>query len=243
LGGVIRSRARAELAMLKLVIGNYNYSSWSLRAWLQLRASCIPFEVERIPLFSADWQTQVGRYSPAGRVPVLVENDLVVWDSMAIQEYVIERYRDAVGWPAEPKQRARARSISAEMHAGFIAIRNELPQNIRGRTTLSRNRLSAACRAQLQRIDAIWTNCRAAARGDGPWLFGQLSAADLVYVPVALRLVTYGITMSRHAEEFVAAVQSFGPVREWIDAAADEIEELPFIDDLRPIGQTPLTPG
>lgn len=229
--------------MLELVIGNYNYSSWSLRAWLHLRASGIPFSVTRIPLFSAGWSAEVGRYSPAGRVPVLLDGDLAVWDSLAIMEYVIEHYPEAVGWPDDRRERARARSICAEMHSGFIAIRNELPQNIRLRKALGSHQLSAACRAQLQRIDEIWSECRSEAAGKGRWLFGSLSVADIMFAPVALRLITYGVSMSPPAEEFVSAVQAFEPAREWAAAAATEEEELQFIDDLRPIGDTPLTPG
>lgn len=229
--------------MLKLVIGNYNYSSWSLRAWLHLRASDIPFTVERLAMFTDEWRQEIGRYSPAGRVPVLLDGGLAIWDSLAIIEYAIEQYPQAVGWPVDKDSRARARSICAEMHSGFIAIRNELPQNIRMRKTLSPGRLSVACQQQLQRVDEIWVDCRSEFAGAGPWLFGDLSAADIMYAPVALRLITYGITMSARAEEFVSAVQEFEAVREWSAAAAAETEELAFIDDLRPVADTPLTPG
>lgn len=229
--------------MLKLVIGNYNYSSWSLRAWLHLRASDIPFTVERLVLFSDDWRHEIGRYSPAGRVPVLLDGDLAIWDSLAIIEYVIEKYPDAVGWPAAREDRARARSICAEMHSGFVAIRNELPQNIRLQTTLDPARLSDACRRQLARIDEIWSDCRSAHATAGPWLFGRLSIADIMFAPVALRLVTYGVPVSARAGEFVTAVREFAPLGEWATAAAAETEEFEFIDELRPISDTPLTPG
>ena len=229
--------------MLELVIGNYNYSSWSMRAWLHLRASGIPFTVTRIPLFSDEWSSNIDRYSPAGRVPVLLNGDVEIWDSMAILEYVIENYSQAIAWPDDRRARARARSICAEMHSGFIAIRNELPQNIRMRKPLNRGRVSVACQAQLRRIDAIWKECRSEFSGAAPWLFGRLSVADIVFIPMALRLVTYGITMSGKSEEFVSQVQKFAPVHEWIDAAAAEEESLVFIDDLRPVTETPLTPG
>jgi len=229
--------------MLKLIIGNYNYSSWSLRAWLHLRASDISFTVERLALFSDEWRHEIGRYSPAGRVPVLLDGDLAIWDSLAIIEYVTEQYPEAVGWPADRDARARARSICAEMHSGFIAIRNELPQNIRLRMTLDPGCLSDACRQQLARIDEIWTACRSAHAGAGPWLVGGLSVADVMFAPVALRLVTYDIPLSARAAEFVTAVQAFAPVREWAAAAAAEKEAFEFIDDLRPVADTPLTPG
>lgn len=229
--------------MLELVIGNYNYSSWSLRAWLHLRLSEIPFRTTRVALFSGNWQRDVGRYSPAGRVPVLLDGDLAIWDSMAIMEYVIEREPRAVAWPVTRQARARARSICAEMHSGFIAIRNELPQNLRARTTLDPESLSDACRAQLQRVDEIWTECRTGYGGAGPWLFGGLTVADIVYAPVALRLVTYGIATSAAAGEFVSAVRGLAPLDEWMAAATAEEERLEFVDDLRPIAATPLTPG
>lgn len=229
--------------MFTLVIGNYNYSSWSMRAWLHLRASGIDFDVERIPMFVDGWQERVRRYSPAGRVPVLLDGDLAIWDSLAIIEYVIERSPGALGWPVARRDRALARSICAEMHSGFIAIRNELPQNIRLRRTLRRDQVSGPCRAQLDRVDAIWSGCRCEHADRGPWLFGELSVADVMFAPVALRLITYGMSMSPAAEEFVEAVQRFEPVREWIAAAEAETEELAFIDDLRPVARTPLTPG
>ena len=119
--------------MYTLVIGNRNYSSWSLRAWLYLRLSRIPFEEIRIPLFTDGWREDLARYTPAGRVPVLLDDQLAVWDSLAIFEYVLERHPDAVGWPAAIAARAFARSIVAEMHSGFMTIRDELPQNIRDR--------------------------------------------------------------------------------------------------------------
>ena len=221
--------------MIKLIIGNYNYSSWSLRAWLHLRASNIAFEVERVALFGEGWREQIAGYSPAGRVPILIDGDVTVWDSLAIVEYVIDTRPDSVAWPAERRARAHARSIGAEMHSGFLAIRNELPQNIRMRKALSGEHLSGECRSLLQRVDDIWSGCRAEYRRRGPWLFGELTVADIFYAPV--------VRHEAQCEEFVAAVQEFDPVREWVDAAAAESEALDYIDDLRPIEQTPLTPG
>src|SRR5882724_5272840 len=119
--------------VLKLVIGNKNYSSWSLRVWLYLRESQIPFEEIRIPLYTSDWVQQIARYSPTKRVPVLIDGDLHVWDSIAIFAYLLERYPQAVGWPSEVAARAHARCITAEMHAGFLAVREELPLNVRAR--------------------------------------------------------------------------------------------------------------
>ena len=128
--------------MYQLVIANRNYSSWSLRAWLFLTESRIPFEEIRVPLFTGDWKREVARYSPAGRLPVLLDDDLAVWDSMAIMAHVRERHPEAVGWPRSAAARAQARSISAEMHSGFLAVRDELPQNLRVLRALDPNRLS-----------------------------------------------------------------------------------------------------
>ena len=135
--------------MYKLVIANKNYSSWSLRAWLYLTESNIAFEEIRIPLFTGNWQEEVARYSPGGLVPVLLDDDMTVWDSMAIIEHVREQHPDAVGWPVSNVARAHARSVSAEMHSGFLALRGELPQNLRIRRKLDLGQLSEKCRKDI----------------------------------------------------------------------------------------------
>ena len=230
--------------MLKLVIGNRNYSSWSLRAWLYLRQSGVPFEEIRIPLFSGSrWRDQLAEYTPAGRVPVILDGDLSVWDSLAICEYVREKEADAVDWPSDVRARAQARSVSAEMHSGFLGIRNELPQNIRARRALEPSELSEGCRAEVGRIDQIWRDAREDYGNRGPWLFGQFSIADVMYAPVALRFVTYSIPLSSEARHFVDQVQALDSIREWCLESAEERESLQFIDDLVPVSQTPLTQG
>jgi glutathione S-transferase len=227
----------------RLVIGNRNYSSWSLRAWLFLRESGIVFEEIRIPLFMADWAEAVARYSPTGRVPVLLDGDLRVWDTLSIFEYVRERHAHAVGWPADAAARAEARSIAAEMHAGFLAIRDELPQNLRARTQRDEAALSPAARSQIARVRSIWTTCRQRFHAAGPWLFGAFSLADVMYVPMALRFVTYGIAVPAPAQSFVEAVTALPSVQEWSAAAAREPEHIDFIDALVPAHQSPLTLG
>ena len=142
---------------LTLVIGNRNYSSWSLRAWLYLRESGLEFDEVFISLHTGNWREALAKYTSAGRVPVLIDDDVTVWDSMAIMAHLLERHPGAVGWPADPIQRALARSISAEMHSGFLAIRAEMPQNIRIRRTAA---MSDQCRAQIDRVQAIWHDCR-----------------------------------------------------------------------------------
>ena len=219
-------------SMYKLVIANRNYSSWSLRAWLYLIESNIPFEEIRIPLFTGNWHEEIARYSPGGRVPVLLGDGFTVWDSTAIIEHLLEQHPDAVGWPVSETARAHARSVSAEMHSGFLALRDELPQNLRARHKMDVNQLSASCTKQIARIDEIWTDCRKQYGGAGKWLFGDISIADIMFMPVALRFVTYSIPVSRHAQEFVETVCGLESVQQWIDAARVESESLPFIDDL-----------
>lgn len=219
--------------MFKLIIGNRNYSSWSMRAWLHLRESEVPFEEVRVPLFGEDgWHEEIARYSPAGLVPVLVDGDLAVWDSMAIHEYVLEHWPDAVGWPAAPRARARARSVCAEMHSGFTALREELPQNIRARKRCRLEALSDACRSDIARIEAIWSVARDGHGGAGPWLFGAFSLADVVFAPVALRFVTYGIPVAGEARHFVEQVQALESVREWARLSEEEAEVIDFVDAL-----------
>jgi glutathione S-transferase len=191
---------------LKLVIGNKNYSSWSLRAWLFLKESGIDFEEIRIPLFTDQWREQIGLYSPARRVPVLVDGDLAVWDTQAIYSYVRELYPTAIGWPKDREARAVARSIAAEMHAGFMGVRNDLPQNIRARRTLPLESLPSATLQEIERILFIWGDCKKRYGGGGPWLFGEFTIADVVYAPVALRFLTYDIPITPAAKFFMDEV-------------------------------------
>jgi glutathione S-transferase len=229
--------------MLQLVIANRNYSSWSLRAWLYLAESGIEFEEIRIPLFTDQWREEIARYSPVGRVPVLIDDGFSIWDSTAIIEYAREQFPGAVGWPEDRKQRARARSISAEMHSGFLALRDELPQNLRARCPLDTQSLSEQCKQQIQRIDQIWSKCRIENRSPGGWLFGKFSIADVMFAPVALRFVTYRIQVSSHAQEFIDAIIGLRSVQQWIASASEETESIPFIDQRTPAIETDLTLG
>ncbi len=229
--------------MYQLVIANRNYSSWSLRAWLFLTESKISFELTRIPMFTESWQTEIARYSPAGRVPVLLDEAVTVWDSAAIIEYVRQRHPNAIGWPAAEEMEAHARYISAEMHSGFLAIRDELPQNIRARNDRDPNQLSQACRDQIERVDEVWADCRNRYEGLGQWLFGDFSLADVMFAPVALRFVTYSIPVSSRAQDYIRAVCDSISVQEWIKLAREEVESIDFIDDLVPAAESPLTLG
>ncbi|MEM7794944.1 MAG: glutathione S-transferase family protein [Cyanobacteria bacterium P01_C01_bin.118] len=213
----------------KLVIGNKNYSSWSLRAWLFLTESGLEFEEIRLPLFTETWQ-QISQYSPAKRVPVLLDGEIAVWDSSAIYEYVRSRYPNTVGWPIDPAAEATARSIAAEMHSGFFGIRDQLAQNIRARVPVDRATLAPGTQAEINRVEQMWT--QAYDTYGGPWLFGDFSIADVVYAPVALRFVTYQIQLTHKAQTFIGAVQALPSIQAWAAASAAESEVIGVIDRL-----------
>ena len=226
----------------RLVIGNKNYSSWSLRAWLFLRESGIDFEEIRIAMFEEDWPGRVAKYSPAGRVPVLLDGDLALWDTLSIFEYVLEQHPKAIGWPSERTERALARSIVAEMHSGFLAVREELPQNLRRRRRRD-TELSSDAQSQVRRIDQIWTRCRQQFAERGPWLFGPMTLADIMYAPVALRFLSYEIPVSPESRTYIEAVDKLPSVRAWKVDSVREVERLDFIDELRPVKGSDLTLG
>jgi len=207
-----------------LVIGNKNYSSWSLRPWLFMRVAGIPFREVRIALFEPGFSEQIRRYSAAGRVPVLVTGGLAVWDSLAIIEYLAEHHPQARAWPAHEVARARARSVCAEMHAGFANLRNELPMNCRARR--KGLEFSDAARAEIARVQDIWRECRTAHGSGGPFLFGPFGAADAFYAPVAMRFETYQVALDETAREYVDALLELPALREWIDAARAEPEVI-----------------
>lgn len=207
-----------------LVIGNKNYSSWSLRPWLLLRKGGVDFAEERIALDQPDTPDQIARYSGAGRVPVLVDGPLTVWDSLAICEYAIERWPGMPGWPPYPEGRTLARSAVCEMHAGFAALRGELPMNCR-----SRRRgvvPSPAGTVDIERIQRLWSQCLAYGEDSGPWLFGEFGIVDAMFAPVALRFDTYGVELDETAVAYVATVCSDEAIREWVAAARAETEVL-----------------
>jgi glutathione S-transferase len=213
---------------LKLVIGNKNYSSWSLRAWLFLKESQLEFEEIRLALFTETWPSEIQRYTPAGKVPVLLDGDLAIWDTLAIMEYLQETYPGSVGWPSDRVARAHARSIAAEMHSGFMAIREELPQNLKMCQRRSLDDFSSTARTEIARVEALWQD--GFQRYGGPWLCGDFSIADAMYAPVALRFVTYGIDLTPAAQTFVTQVRELPSVQAWSAAAVEEEEFLPFID-------------
>ncbi len=226
---------------MQLIIGNRNYSSWSLRAWLHLTESQLEFELVRISLDSPGFSDQIARYSPARRVPVLIDGEITVWDTMAIFEYVLEKFPSAISWPEQTAARAHSRSVSAEMHAGFMAVRDELPQNLRLHKPLQLENLSSSCQSQVERIEDIWRDCYQ--RYGGPFLFGPLSIADFMYAPVALRFSTYAIPLSAEARSFQSAITGLASVQQFIADAREEPESLPYVDALIPAADNPLTLG
>jgi glutathione S-transferase len=207
---------------LKLIIGNKNYSSWSFRPWIAMKSTGIAFEEELIPfgqpLGNPDFKSRVHKYSPAGRVPVLVDGNVHVWDSIAILEYLAENRPDAQLWPADVRARAHARAISSEMHAGFQALRNECPMNFR-RPVQART-LSADARANIQRIEDMWTDCRQ--RYGGPFLFGRFGAVDAMYAPVVARFQTYAVPVAAETLAYMEAMIAKPAWAEWRNAALDE---------------------
>lgn len=226
--------------MPTLVIANKLYSSWSLRPWLMLRQAGIAFDEVLVPLGQPDTRARILAHSPAGRVPILVDGDVTIWDSLAILEYAAERWPDAGIWPSDGAARAMARAISAEMHSGFGALRSACPMNL-GRRYGARDR-GPEVAADVARIGAIWRETRARFGGAGPFLFGAFSAADAMYAPVVTRFDTYALAVDTVGRAYMDAVLSCPGFLAWRDAAlresgvykADEVDE-PVLENLRAV--------
>jgi len=206
---------------LKLVIGNKNYSSWSMRPWLALRANGITFEEIFIPLYTgeADKQRILG-FTHSGKVPALIDGDVTIWDSLAIIEYVAERFPQARLWPEDRASRAHARSISAEMHSGFMALRNECGMNLH--RPIRAVGLSADARANVARIQQIWIECRERHGKLGPFLFGSFGAADAMFAPVVHRFRTYAIPVAEEAQAYMETMLALPAFQEWTRAGLAE---------------------
>jgi glutathione S-transferase len=206
---------------LKLVIGNKNYSSWSMRPWLALRANNIGFDEVFIPLYTgaADKQ-RILDFSHSGKVPVLVDGDITIWDSLAIIEYVAERFPEKQLWPEDRARRAHARSISAEMHSGFAALRNECGMNLH--RPVGAIALSAAARADIARIQQIWGECRERYGKIGPFLFGNFGGADAMFAPVVHRFRTYAIGVEPDVKAYMETMMSLPAFQAWTRAALAE---------------------
>lgn len=212
-----------------LVIGNKNYSSWSLRPWLLMRHAGIEFEELRLPLDTPEFQREINRLSPSAKVPVLHDGELTVWDSLAICEYVNERWLDGAGWPRDLAARALARSAAAEMHSGFPALRAQLPMNCRRRP--DDYRWNADAQRDIDRVVALWTALRERA-GEGPFLCGAFGIVDAMFAPVALRFRGYGVSPGGVAQAWCDAVLGMPAMRQWCDAGVGERESIAKYESL-----------
>jgi glutathione S-transferase len=209
-----------KMSAFTLVIGNKNYSSWSLRPWLAMKMAGMEFAELVIPLHRDATATEIARHSPGAKVPALRHGDLVVWESIAILEYVAETVPEARLWPEQRQARAVARAVSAEMHAGFVALRTHMPMNIRGSKS-GRGR-TPEVDADIRRIVAMWEDCRTRFGAGGPFLFGAFGNADAMYAPVVTRFNTYGVALEGTARAYADAILAMPPMREWFAAAAAE---------------------
>ena len=220
---------------MQLIIGNKNYSSWSMRPWVLMKQLGIPFDELKLRFDFSEgsaFRQAVARHSPAGKVPVLVDGDLAIWDTLAITEYLAEKHPGV--WPAERAARAGARSLVCEMHSGFSALRNHCPMNIEAQMHDVGQRIwaeQAAVRSDVARIDAAWSQALTAS--GGPFLFGNFSAADAFYAPVCMRLLTYGLPVSDAARAYVKAVAATPSVSAWINDSLAEQDYLDFDEPYR----------
>jgi glutathione S-transferase len=206
--------------MLTLVIGNKNYSSWSLRPWLLLRQAGASFTEIVVPLSQPDTRASILKHSPAGKVPVLIDGGVTVWESLAICEYVAELFPSAGLWPEDRGARAHARAISNEMHAGFAALRRAMPFD--ARRTHKPSERTKDVDADIDRVQAIWREARAKHGGSGPFLFGRFTIADAMYAPVAGRFQTYDVAMDDVSSAYARAILELPAMQEWYAAAKVE---------------------
>ena len=212
------------MSALALLIGNKNYSSWSLRPWVALRQSGLQFDEERVAMNTPEFAARVRAWSPAGRVPVLRHGALMVWDSLAICEYVAETFPERRLWPSDAASARHARAISAEMHSGFPPLRSQMPMNVRaqGRKVPATPELAA----DIARVCTIWRGCRERARARGPFLFGDFTIADAMFAPVAFRFATYGVALEPLERDYADSLRATPALREWAEASARETETI-----------------
>ncbi len=211
-----------------LIIGNRNYSSWSLRAWLALEATGQVFDEVMVPLGQEDTEEAILRWSPTAKVPAYRDGDLIVWDSLAICEYLAERYPAAHLWPEEPHARAAARSVVAEMHSGFIALRKHMPMNLRA--SYPPEELESGVTEDINRMIFVWESCRKNFGGGGDLLFGDFSVADAFFAPIVSRFLTYGVAPTGTAGDYMEAVWSLPAMQQWAEAARAEPWSHPTYD-------------
>jgi glutathione S-transferase len=218
------TRSLDRMGTLTLVVGSRNYSSWSLRPWLLLRHVGIPFEVRQFLFDTPEFETEIPKLSPTRRVPVLIHGELRIWESLAICEYVSE-LAGGRGWPVDAALRALARSVAAEMHSGFAALRAACPMN--ARATGRRVPMTPPLERDLRRVDAIWSACRRDHGERGPYLFGAFSAADAMFAPVVLRVRSYGLPLSGLASRYLDTMLGDAHLCDWIEASSRETRVIP----------------
>lgn len=210
---------------LHLIIANKNYSSWSFRPWLAMKVAGIAFDETVISLDASDFKARVSAFGGAGRVPIVVDGDVRVWESLAILEYIAEKFPAARLWPEAVSARAHARAVAAEMHAGFLPLRRHLPMNVS--RPVQKRALDEGSKADVARIDAIWSKCRARFGSSAPFLFGAFGAADAMYAPIVWRFHTYAVDVSRSARSYMEAMMVLPAWAEWRAAARREPWILP----------------
>jgi glutathione S-transferase len=222
------------MAGLVLVIGNKNYSSWSMRAGVMLAQMGVDYEERRLRLDSDEWDAAIGRWSPSRLVPVLWRGDTAVWDSLAIVETLAEWFPDRGVWPADATARAFARSASAEMHSGFRHLRDKMPMNIRA--SLPGKGMTQEVRGDIDRIEELWREARSRFGAGGDFLFGKFTAADAMFAPVVMRFATYAVPCGPEARRYCEAVKAAPGVRAWIEGALEETE---FVAEDEPYARPP----
>jgi glutathione S-transferase len=201
------------------MIGNKNYSSWSMRPWMVMKEFAIPFQETVVPLYREDSKTALLAHSPAGKAPSLTHDGLVVWDSLAIIEYLAELFPDRAIWPREREARALARSLSCEMHSGFVFLRKECPMNFRRAPNIVPSEKPLA---EVARVEQAWSDARSSHGAGGPFLFGAFSAADAMFAPVVNRIEAYGLPASTQTRAYMDAIKALSSWREWAAAAQSE---------------------
>ena len=208
---------------MQLIIGNKNYSSWSLRPWLLLRHFAVKFDEILIPLYTPEFDATAKKYSDAGKVPVLIDNAVTVWDSLAICEYISEQYLDGKGYPEDIAARAECRSASAEMHSSFMQIREHMPMNCRARRTID---INDAISSDIQRVDKLWQTLRNKYQHKGEWLFGEFSIADCMYAPMASRFNSYQPDLSALSQKYIDSLMNQPQVKIWYQQSAAETDVI-----------------
>lgn len=211
--------------MMKLVIGSKNYSSWSMRPWILLKHFGVQFEEVKIPLFTAGFEKELKKYSPTQKVPVLLDSGVEIWDSLAICEYISEQYLENRAWPSNVLNRARCRSISSEMHSGFLGIRSDLPLNCRAKRQL---KISESTMREVKRIDELWST--ALLSSGGPYLFGEFSIADCMFAPIVSRFSTYQLPLSSAASLYSVAMLNNPAFQAWLDSAITDLQIIDFFE-------------